>query len=380
MKCVNPACGKNIATPLELFNGVLTCPFCKEELSVIRDFKITEKNNDLFNLSELYYFKYLTMAKKEKGQTGKFIKENELLLKRAISVCKESAYLGHPLAIFKMGGYYESYFEESLSEADKKRVAFEYYASLCYSTATSVEKSEGIIGFTSDEFADLKRQAAKRLYNIVVTSSRELGAFKKYNKEFNIDKITSIYGAMEIDHTASSGSGENPADQLRKLFITSSNKKKRAPLFGIYKLDGEKLKELFTGDKEKAKIIFRTIQKGLEVRYIESKNGRVDEIDGYFTKMSNAQSTLNNLEEVGDTKEYYLYFFNTGGKHAFLSGGQMSRIKKLLENNHFEQIKRLINGGAENYTFFDDDIIMFLKGKNYEGAIDSLMDYICEEN
>ena len=72
MKCLNPACGKNIATPLELFNGLLACPHCKKELTIIRDFKITEHNNDLYNLSELYYYKYLTLVGTDKEKTEKF--------------------------------------------------------------------------------------------------------------------------------------------------------------------------------------------------------------------------------------------------------------------------------------------------------------------
>jgi hypothetical protein len=380
MKCINPSCGKKIVTPLELFNGVLTCPYCKSELTVIKDFKITLENNDLYNLSELYYFKYLTLVGSDKERTDKTIKTENATLLTAISTCKEAAYSGHPQAVFKMGNYYESYFESELSDADRKRIAFEYYAALCYSNLNTVPKDDGITGFGATEFLELKRLAAKRLYQMVVSSDKDFGGFKKYDREYNIERITSIYGAMEFDKNIYTNGGGGKDEDIKKLFLSSVSRKGRAPLFGIYKLSGAELKNIFSGTDDKSKQIFRIITKGLEVRYIESENGRVDEIDGYFTKMSNTLSALNNLEEIKDIKEYYLYFFNTGGKHAYLSGGQMNKIKRTLEENYFERIKRLINGGAEDYTFFDDDIVMFMKGNNFGAAIESLMDYICEEN
>ena len=91
MKCLNSACGKNIATPLELFNGLLACPHCKKELTIIRDFKITEHNNDLFNLSELYYYKYLTSFTGEQPKSKNTVAK-KVLLEKAIATCKEAAY------------------------------------------------------------------------------------------------------------------------------------------------------------------------------------------------------------------------------------------------------------------------------------------------
>ena len=380
MKCANPACGKNVKTPLELFNGVLTCPYCKTELSVIHDFKITKENNDLYNLSQLYYFKYLALAGDKSNFIGKEAEKMKRTLDIAISTCKNSAYLGHPLAVLKMGDYYQNYFESSLSESDRKRIAFEYYASLCYSSKTFVEQEEGVSGFSSEDFSMIKRQSAINLYRLVSGGEKEFGSFKKYNKELNKKRIVEQYGVVDIDGGISGEEERSKAEQIKKLFHSCVSKKSRSPLFGIYRLKGYELKSVFeTQEEDKNKSIFRIISKGLQLRYIESKNGRVDEIDGYFTKMTNATSVYQMLEDIKNENEYYLYFFNPLGRHEYLSSVQTSKVMRALEDKQFESIKRLINGGAEDCTFFDDDVIMFIKGKNVKTAIDGLMDYICEE-
>lgn len=380
MKCLNPACGKNIATPLELFNGLLACPHCKQELTIIRDFKITEHNNDLYNLSELYYYKYLTLVGTDKEKTEKSAAAKKALLDNAITTCKEAAYLGHPEAVFKMGGYYESYFD-TMSDSDRKRVAFEYYAALCYSSKTSVEKDEDISGFNTEQFLELKRLAAIKLYRLICSGDKEFGSFKKYDKELNRQRIISEYGVVDFNALTSLEDEGGKAEMLKKLFHGCVSKKGKAPLFGIYGLKGSELKEIFKSTAEdKNKSIYRILTRGLEIRFIEGKNGRVDELDGYFIKMTNQTSAMENLSDININGEYYLYFFNEAGKHQFLSSVQMKKIKRALEQNQFEQIKRLINGGAEDYTFFDDDIVMFKKGNNLSAAIEGLMDYICEEN
>ena len=379
MKCLNSACGKNIATPLELFNGLLACPHCKKELTIIRDFKITEHNNDLFNLSELYYYKYLTSFTGEQPKSKNTVAK-KILLEKAIATCKEAAYLGHPEAVFKMGGYYESYFE-TMSDSDRKRVAFEYYAALCYSNKSSVEKEESISGFNSEQFAELKRLAAIKLYSLVCSGDKEFGSLKKYDRELNRQRIISEYGVVEYNALTSFEEDGGKAEMLKKLFHGCISKKGKAPLFGIYGLKGSELKEIFSSTaQDKNKSIYRILTRGLEIRFIESENGRVDEIDGYFVKMTNQTSAMENLSDINQNGEYYLYFFNEGGKHQFLSSVQMKKVKRALEQNQFEQIKRLINAGAEDYTFFDDDIVMFKKGNNLGAAIEGLMDYICEEN
>ena len=53
MICTNESCKKKFNAPLELFNGALTCPHCKKELTTIQDFKLTEKNEELYQTGEL---------------------------------------------------------------------------------------------------------------------------------------------------------------------------------------------------------------------------------------------------------------------------------------------------------------------------------------
>ena len=152
MKCTYTNCAKKFTAPLELFNGALVCPHCKRELSVVADFKLTAENQELFNLSELYFFRYLSPKSYDQGDQPPLNLQPEELLDCAIENCSKSAKAGNPKAVYRMGFYNEHYLEAVRSENDRIRMAFDYYASLCYSPDLSVKTEDGVKPISNKEF------------------------------------------------------------------------------------------------------------------------------------------------------------------------------------------------------------------------------------
>ena len=102
-------CHKRAEQPLELYDGGWACPHCKHGLmSAFSDFSVTRENEELFTLSERSYYRWLTNARR--GQEGR------TWLDKAVELCRESARLGNPLAVTRLGYYYDKdYVEENRS-------------------------------------------------------------------------------------------------------------------------------------------------------------------------------------------------------------------------------------------------------------------------
>ena len=69
--------------------------------------------------------------------------------------------------------------------------------------------------------------------------------------------------------------------------------------------------------------------------------------------------------------------FNAKGNHEYLSGGQIKRIKNKIAENSYEAVCSLIDYSAQEYLFFDDDMVVFKKGGNVDKCVDLLVEKIC---
>ena len=382
MKCTYTNCGKKFSAPLELFNGALVCPHCKRELSVVADFKLTAENQELFNLSELYFFRYLSPKSYEQGERPALNLAPEELLELAIDNCNKSAKAGNPKAVFRMGFYNEHYLETIRSENDRIRMAFDYYASLCFSPDLSVKVETGVKPISNKEFEDLKRSAGVSLLRLYSNYSRALKGIDKFDYEKNKQRLTVLYGDLNVDgKNDKKGAGsrtKNVYGVLSKCF-----NKTRAPLCGLFFLSGAELKSLFAFKKDKRDKkpeLFKFITKGLEIRYLDcDENGIItkEREDRYFINFPNEAKSKEILSGIEDEKYVYLYFFNTHGKHQYLSGGQIKKAGAKFAKNYYEQLCRLIDFSAQEYLFYDDDIVMYKKGNNIERCVEMLIDKIC---
>ena len=377
MNCIN--CNKKFKKPLNLFNGERTCPHCKKKLTELKSLYITEENEGLYNLSEVYYLRYLSPDSYSLNNKKALAYTPAELLENAVKYCEESAKLGNPKAIYKMGYYNEFYLETEKSETDKIRIAFDYYSYLCYSSDVTVQ-SDGIAkGITKDEFSALKRNSAEAIVNLMnkyQVAFKGVGDYaKKYDMKANFKKIKSIYGDIVVDNTVVTvnQSSKIKSKQVQGV-LKSCFGKDRVPLFGLYFLSFEEIKKVFSkddGDKKKQDFV-KFLKKGFNVGITEcDANGELLlDNDGYFTDYNEQKlkAFLENDSNLG--KYFYLYFYNSKGKRTYLKKYDVAKTQNDLIRNEYALIKELINFGMLEYLFFEDDIVQF---KNAE----KLINYVC---
>ncbi len=373
MICNN--CKKNYTEPLELRNGEWACPNCKELLgATFGKFVITEENDELYNLSEGYYFRYLTSTD---GAVGKNAPEK--LLDKAISLCKEAVALSHPLAVVRLAYYYDKdYIDLSSTEFRRAKTAAHYYKAVCLEeTQPKVETKD-----LSFDWHAQKLRAARLLLEMLaqIEQTEEL---KNYGMDFksNYLELKSKFGEelgisleLRLKETVT-------AESQRTLnLLKSCLSKTRAPLFGVVRLKGRELKKLFTLEEERAVKLCLKLDIGLAKT---DKDNKID-YDG-ITIVRNESHVKSKIAEFTDGETALLYFFNgTGGKK--LSFTELRAVKKTVKNEGrdvepYELVRMLANSvGRKDYVFYDDDVLFFKKKRvKTADALRSLIIHTIEE-
>ncbi|MBR5439354.1 MAG: hypothetical protein IKV61_03965 [Clostridia bacterium] len=382
MKCTQINCGKKFEKSLILYNGALVCPHCKKELTVVSDFKITERNQEIYNLSELYLHRYLS-PKSQDETRGAVIKlrANEMI-GLAIDNCNTAAKEGNPYAVYRMGYYNEYFLESQRGETDRIRVAFNYYSSLCYSEAKKVKVEQGASAMSEEEFERLKRQAAIALLTLYDRYPQALKGSTRYDYEKNKQRITSIYGDLPVEVNLAKKRASGHTQNVFRILLSCLNRN-RAPLWGLFLLTGSELKSLFLMKKdqrEKKPELYKLISKGVHLRYLPCDSEGViakDLEDRYFINFPNNEERVKEmLQDIKDDENLYLYLFNTKGGHEYLSASQIKKIGIKLASNSYESVCSLIDYSAQEYLFFDDDIFVYKRGIKIEKCVDVLIEKI----
>ena len=363
-------CHKRAEQPLELYDGGWACPHCKHEMmSAFSAFSVTAENEELFTLSERSYYRWLTNSRR--GQEGR------TWLDKAVELCKEAARLGNPLAVTRLGFYYDKdYVEENRSEAVRCRIAYAYYSAVCFSDA-DLKVQEGVRG--RYEWKDIRVHAAELMLNMLAYAPEELTALDKFNFEYNRARVRAKLG---VD-TPAVRTEPMRVGRSRQAFelLYSCFAKQRAPLFGIFRLSGEELKGLFGITMGSRFDAYRMAERGLYIGVIGcDKRGGVEDGAGTFTALRNRARIGQVLAATEDGAPLCLYFFNENGGHRFFGRYGLGAIRKALEANRFALVKRLIDdGGRMDYTFLDDDV--YLYKTTMRGAADAvrrLVHAVCE--
>ena len=385
MRCTQTNCGKSFVNPLELYNGALVCPYCKKELTIVSDFKLTPRNQELYTLSELYLHRYLSPNSQTNGKGAVLNMMPEEMLNLAIENCRQSAEEGNPFATYRMGYYNEYFCETKRSENDRVRVAFNYYASLCYCQVKKPKVEENATSMTEDDFALLKRQAGIALLNLYNHYSTALKGTTKYDYEKNKQRLIAQYGDLGVEENVARKRSANHVKSVFKV-LCSCLAKKRAPLCGLFLITGEEFKSLFNTkkyEKDKKPYLIKLIAKGVELRYLPcDADGSItkDIEDRYFINLSSEDRVKQTLLNINEQSLFYLYLFKPKGGHQFLSGSQIRKVNKKLAKNSYEAVCSLIDYSQQEYLFFDDDIVVFKKGANIEKCVDMLIEKICEDD
>ncbi len=377
------ACNRKFRLPLNLFNGQVVCPHCKNELLEINSLQVTKENEELYNLSKIALLRYLSPKsfKEEKSDITR-----AALLKLAIEYCDHSAKSGNPKAIAQMAYLLEYFPNEHKNQVEAIRLAFGYYAALCYNELVSVPVKEGAKEFSTEEFFELKTSAGRNLLRICATYSALLTGpsydYKKNKERLNASPVYKAKNMRFADEQVLTGSFNKVAAVHNTIDATRS--KTRAPLFGVFKLSATQVKELFSADEGEQNSCFKLIDKSPDFLHymICDKNGKVrrDE-DRYFSRLANIELAEKLCADLKESDYVFFYFFNTSGKHPYLNGKQMQQVKHEIEMDDQALLFSLLSGISDDMAvFFDDDIEMYKNRQSVHGAVERLIDCVREEN
>lgn len=353
MICTNEKCNKNFEEPLELYDGSWACPFCKREISdALQDFKITPESNELFILAERNYFTWLTSSPDDRAKIW------NKSIGKAVELCKRAALLGDPRAITRLGYYYDKdYVEIERTEAERCRIAYYYYAAVCYSDSAQ--------NIDAEKWQAIREYAARLMLNMLRYAPAEITDLPKFNFEANRNRVDSVLGIKIGDdgyETKKISRSERMLETFYSCFSTT-----RAPLFGICRITGEELADVFATSKANAdadgrQSVYDLINHGLKICYVASSEIATGKMS--FYKLSGESNINKRLDELKNSNaQIHVFFFNRCGKHRFFNGGSLNAIGRALEERNYNLVGRLLDGNKDrDYTFFDDDVYRY-KGK-----------------
>lgn len=365
MICRN--CNKQIARPLELYNGDWACPLCKKVLNVKSvDVTVTAENDETFKLSELCYLRALKRLAEKPGAM-----QYDMLIETAVEYCRIAARQGNPKALVRMGYYYE-YGYLTADATESMRLAYEYYRAV-WSSSPAVEYKSDDPDY-ADNCRKLRDIAANRYLDIIKripgshNGSGDLGYRDEKQKilakglSVTDDDMDDALGMDRISHVMG---------VLQSCFSSD-----RSPLFGIMRLsEGEfgTLRAVTDGGSKGAAKIVRFAKKITVVLF--------DVNDGSFKTIK----TADNCNAVDGDRAYYLYFFNENGDHG-ISKRACAKIGKVLRKSdvfgEYARVKRLIEEMGRSvcisdYIFGEDDVLMYKsRFESYDHATDDLINSV----
>lgn len=363
MICKNNTCRKEIEEPLVLINGDWICPHCKEPLvNTEISFQITKESNDLFKLSELFYFYSI----KEQDST-----KRNFYITNAVTNCRLAVEQGHPEAYVRLGFYYDKdYIELNRSEIARSQMAYQYYSAVCFSTSNDTDLKIDP-GVENVSLTELKKRAATLLLQMLAEFADGELLNKRYNFAENARKIKDTLGIV-VERNNNSVSTKQ--DQFEKIYsaLCDSKNKKRAPVFGLFTMVRvADLKKLFTINDEHVFSLIKNEE--LQLRFFTYKKGSTTKIsdEGLFT-LSNKKNVNDEIEDLEKQKKEYviLVFFNKKNGHNFLKKKEVSLLEKYLINNPDEYLLTLAtnlayNTFASSRVYYDDDIYYLFDTKSH---------------
>ena len=369
MKCNH--CNHEIKQPLELYDGAWACPRCRKYLFDMQggsqSFKITPDNDELFQLSELYYFHWLSGGSEEE-------------LKNAITFCRQAAYAGHPGALTRLGYYYDKDYDEvNRSESVRCRFAYRCYMKVC---RNGLESNTSKSTF---DFEGWQKYTAILLTRMLQSAPEDVRMFVKHDLS-EIRDIASRYGVPFNERAVQymSATEEEGLPKSCEDFLKSMKSNVRAPLIGVFRLTVEQF----------AMLLAKGSKGGLYERVIKGKANII------AVPSSDECYHLNTAKSMDDFVSDYaeetitLIVVNHMGKHLYLNGSAIDTVYEALtaedrEDGTRDALALELHTEAKRYhvemVLFDDDVHYFknnLHGsKNYitSEAVRLLIHSICQE-
>lgn len=384
MNCIH--CGKRYKDPLELYNGKLICPNCGHAL--IPSFSVTRENEELFGLSEQFFYGYLTKASRAAaGGEGSAHadkdekKRQDKLLRQAIEYCRRAAYSGHPEALVRLGYYYDNnYVDYGRSDSDRDKIAYKYYARvlyeeeqdgaggdgrntpverrLCAAWGKGAEKNAQIV----KRVHRIRRRAAIALLSMLSMTSEELARQEKYDLKTHLDRLI----AANVIHEGelSFRRGELPqadrVDKIFKLLLSFGRQSERSPFFGYYILSGAEMYRLsrrLGGLSPREKEACKLLVQGVPVLYEEGK--AILDLSQLYTlaRKTNTIAPADSVpEDLPAGGKYCVFFFNGNCDGVY---ARKSMIEEFIEKYDVlgeGDFSLLINADVRTYGDSQSDV------------------------
>ena len=354
-------CHKNIQ-PLELYTGELACPKCKSNISLIPK-HISAANpmaRELISLSELYY--HYALCKSARIETPELVSRCSLttdeMIAKAVEYCGDALSLGHPEALYRMAFFYNKNISKSeTTDSVRYRTAAQLYLALITNPDTSFEGYDS--SGAADKIALLKKRAAEDLFHMLHGMSRR-------DRAIYAPKLVEYgYLTQEEISELSLKTVRSGAEELLSA-LEKSVSKHRAPLFGLIRVEKERLRRI---TEEILRIPSVKSQK-IDRMFIPLNADDVYDFRNSFGGRSPFHVLRTTSDEIrtgaaiaADKSDEFcaVYFFNRAGKHRFYSSSsKKNKIAKSINNDSIDKLISCTRGSS--FVFFDDDLY-FKNGK-----------------
>lgn len=343
MICTKEGCEKPIQAPLELFDGKLACPYCGSVLT--HKFTVNEWNDNLFRLSQAYYFQYLAAAAKAKQLTDAMKKD----LANAVKYCHEAAISGHPEACVKMGFYWETGYKQETKSSKRFMMAIWYYEEVCRLDDREkdvVERGEDGTILVRDykdnarkKLLAVKKEAAVRLYKLLVAerdSLKNMGI----NPDEKLQELKNKVGEYG-DETFVSPKTSREELVFRTLKAAKENVGD-APVFGYFIMSVDDLKNAY-GNKpvsatEKGKTGKKVSNKIYELM---GREGKLELKYAFLSYLVDGDDSNNEFRSITDDAESLPDGTNEKVVVAFINGAWSPKPPKAIGKKKTKILNKL---------------------------------------
>lgn len=358
MICHN--CKRKFTTPLELYDGELFCPLCKQKLMV--EFRHTAENKELFERSEAMFNSYLQQinfmrANAVADKTRRIEKLLKFYRQSAIKYCKEAADLGHPGAMVRLGFYHwKGYVDSGMGSFGNYKVAYKYFMSVLKDDAAEEADKK----LAARYMADMLMYAPAELRNESISG----GGRSSYSLAENADIISQYVGVLPAFRDESAHDGIERIKGVLKSCVAKNST--HQPLFGFFvvsKEDAEALSAYYCNTQVGGRFsdtFARCGRLALECAKIDGNNG-IEFIGDY--SMSDVE-VARNLRSEQLTSNALIYFFNYSCSGYNITKRMAENYAAQLQKFDYEMLKDIIGlckragnfSGIPEYVFYADDI------------------------
>lgn len=364
MYCNN--CKREVDDTLELYNGKFACAQCKKTFD-IDNLAITDANNEQFALSEILFH----TALKQQGGKSKYRAQ----LDKAVAMCKQAAFSGHPKAVIRLAYYYEMGYCK-VDEVTAFKMACQYYQKVWQNSFADSSLISS---------RQLRQVAAKRHLALLEHVPASLQAYADIYDFKKVCSRMAVHG-IEVNPKQNAGLSSTDVDEGARItaILDSCLGGTRVPLFGLMAVRGSTLvcwanSDVKIGKKTEKRLDCYTDIRNLELHLLWTKGQNVRRLVNLSSLSGGGVG--NRIEEDG---MYYLCFIN-GREKRFGRSIKFLTPKESSDDSLFRIVNKasLISAQKDkfaDFVFYTDDVLMYRESRmeSVKHAVHDLVDAVCK--